>query len=100
MNKILDILIRWRTALLGVVFAAAAVLPAILNAPEVLAIVPEQYRPYLIAAGFILMYLTRPRAASRASDPEVKVAKEIAKTDLPSTVIIKEDGETTAVIRA
>ena len=100
MNQVTDILIRWRTALLGALFALSAVLPALLNAPEVLAVVPEQYRPYVIALGFVLMYLTRPRPATRAADPEVQVKKAISETDIPSTIIVKEAGETTAVIRA
>ena len=100
MNQILDVLIRWRTALLGALLALAAVLPAILNAPEVLAIVPEQYRPYLIAAGFIAMYMTRPRPATRAADPEVQVKREISRTEKPSTIVVQEAGAVTAVISA
>lgn len=100
MNQIIDFFIRWRTALLGALFALAAALPSLLNAPEVLAVVPDQYRPYVIALGFVLMYLTRPRPATRAADPEVQVKKEIEKTDKPSTIVVQESGAVTAVISA
>lgn len=70
-----DVLVRWRTALLGFIFAAAAALPALINAPEVLAIIPGEYRPYVIALAFFLMYLTRPRPAVRADDYEASVSR-------------------------
>lgn len=96
-----DIIVRWRTAILGFVFAALSVLPALLNAPEIVAIVPVEWRPYVIAAGFIAMYLTRPRAASRAADPEVQVAKAIEATPGPTTVVVTDGaGTPTAVVNA
>lgn len=76
MKAILETLTRWRTAILGAVFAAAAALPALLGAPEVLAIVPDKYKPYVIAAGYILLWLTRPRPAVLPTDPEVDMRKD------------------------
>ena len=94
----LDFIIRWRTALLGFVLAALSAAPALLNAPEILAIVPPEWRPYVIAAGFLAMYLTRPRPATRASDPEVQVANAVSKGD--SVLVVSPDKGTKAVIDA
>lgn len=94
----LDFIIRWRTALLGFVLAALSALPALLNAPEILAVVPAEWRPYVIAAGFLAMYLTRPRPATRASDPEVRVANAVSKGD--TVVVAAPTGEAKAVIDA
>lgn len=68
-------LVRWRTLVVGWLFAAAAALPALLNAPEVIAVIPAEYRPYVIAAGFILMWLTRPRAAVLPDSLEASVSR-------------------------
>jgi hypothetical protein len=70
-----DIIVRWRTALVGLLFAAAAALPSLLGAPEVLAVIPAEYRPYAIALAFVLMWATRPRAAVRASDYEASLGR-------------------------
>ncbi|MBN9335786.1 hypothetical protein [Devosia sp.] len=76
MKRLLETLVRWRTAILGALFAAAAALPSLLGAPEVLAVVPAEYRPYVIAAGYILIWLTRPRAAVLPNDPEVDMRRD------------------------
>jgi hypothetical protein len=67
--------VKWRTAIVGWLFAAAAALPPVLNAPEVLAIVPAEYRPYVIAGAFLLMWLTRPRAAVLPDSLEASVSR-------------------------
>lgn len=77
-DKLLQVwtwLVRWRTLVVGWLFAAAAALPALLNAPEVIAVIPAEYRPYVIAAGFILMWLTRPRAAVLPDSLEASVSR-------------------------
>lgn len=93
-----DIIVRWRTAILGFLLATASVLPALLNAPEILAIVPAEWRPYIIAAGFLAMYLTRPRPATRAADPEVQVANAVSAGD--TVLVVSPDTGTKAVIDA
>lgn len=84
-----DIIVRWRTAILAFLLSAASVLPALLNAPEILAIIPSEWRPYVIAGGFLAMYLTRWRPAARADDPEVQVAKAISENPGPTTVVVE-----------
>ena len=74
--RVWETLVRWRTLILGWLFAAAAALPSLLGAPEVLAIIPAEYRSYAVAAGFILIWLTRPRAAVLPSDPEVDMRND------------------------
>lgn len=92
-------IVRGRTYLLNGVLALAFILPEVLNSPEILAVIPAPYQRWFLVAAFLANIWMRPRPASIASDPEVQVRKAIEKTDLPSTIIIKEEGETTAVIR-
>lgn len=68
-------LVRWRTAVLGWLFAAAVALPSLLGAPEILALFPPEWRPYVTAAAFILVYLTRPRAAVLPDSLEASVSR-------------------------
>lgn len=79
MTKLWETLVRWRTLILGWLFAAAAALPSLLGAPEVLAVLPSEYRPYAVAAAFILLWLTRPRAAVIATDLEASVSRSKRK---------------------
>lgn len=98
----LDLLIRWRTWLLNVTLALAFILPEVLNSPEILAIIPRDYQRWFLVAAFLLNIWMRPRPASRASDPEVRVAKAIHETPGPTTVVVASEttGEATAVVNA
>lgn len=96
--KIWDFIVRWRTRLFNWIGAVAVLLPPILGAPEILAIIPQTYLPYAMAAVFLINYWMRPRVATRAADPEVQVKKAISETDIPSTIVVKEAGQTKAVI--
>ena len=71
-DRIWDIAVRWRTWLVNVSLALMLILPDLLNSPEVLAIIPESWTKYVIAAGFLLNILMRPRKAARARDFEAK----------------------------
>ena len=95
-----DFIVRWRTRLFNWIGAAVALLPSILGAPEIIAIIPPKYLPYVLAAVFLINYWMRPRVASRAADPEVQVAKEIKQAEGPVTVTVKEAGEKPVVIDA
>lgn len=100
MQRIWEGVVRFRTWILNVTLALAFILPEVLNSPEILALIPPGYQRWFLVGAFLLNIWMRPRPASIATDPEVQVRKEIEKTDLPSTIIVKEAGETTAVIRA
>lgn len=100
MNRIWETLVRWRVYFVNIALALAFILPEVLNSPEVLALIPAQYQRWFLVGAFLLNIWMRPRPASIASDPEVQVKKAIEQTDVPSTIIVKEAGATTAVINA
>lgn len=107
MELLWDLLVRLRTWILGIATIIAILLPdllplaaSLINDPKIVAILPEGWSKYAGAIGTVLTIWSRWRPATRASDPEVKVAKAIKETDLTSTIIVKEDGETKAVIQA
>ena len=105
--RIWDFIVRFRTWLLGVVGVIIMVVPLpdlislaaqILNAPEIVAVLPPGWKTWAAAIGFILMVWSRPRPASRAADPEVKVKNAISETSDPSTIKVIENGDVKAVI--
>lgn len=76
MNMVVEKLIRWRTWIVNGLLAILTVAPEILNAPEVLAVVPHEYQRYFLAALFLINILMRPRPAVLPTDPEVNMRKE------------------------
>jgi predicted cobalt transporter CbtA len=81
MNQIWEAIVRFRTWIVNVVASLLILLPELLNAPEVLAVVPQQYQKYVFVAALILNIIMRPRPAAMAKDPEVQIAKAIATND-------------------
>lgn len=77
-NQTWLLLVRWRTWLFNTAWALVLIAPEVLNAPEVLAVFPAEYRTYVVVAGFLVNIWMRPRPAVVASDPEVRF-KQIAK---------------------
>jgi len=75
MNKVWDFLVRWRTRLFNGIGAFLVLAAPLLGAPEVQAIIPPQYLPYVIAAVFIINVWMRPRVAVRADDVEASVSR-------------------------
>lgn len=75
MNKVWDFLVRWRTRLFNGVGAFLVLIAPLLGAPEVQAIIPPKYLPYVIAAVFIINFWMRPRVAVRADDMEASVSR-------------------------
>ena len=61
--KILETLERWRTWVVNLLAAALIVLPELLNAPEVIAVVPTQYHKWVFVAALLLNIWMRPRPA-------------------------------------
>jgi len=72
MSKLWEHLVRFRTYVANIFFASLILAPDILNSPEVVAVLPEQYQRWVIAAGFLVNIWMRPRPAVISTDPEVK----------------------------
>lgn len=70
--KIWETLVRWRTWLVNMIGAALLLLPELLNAPEVLAVIPQSYQKWVFLAVFLLNIWMRPRPAVLAKDVEAK----------------------------
>lgn len=107
MQIIWDFLVRFRTWLIGIAGIVAMMLPdllvvsaQVLNAPQIIAVLPEGWKTWAGAIGFILLIWSRWRPATRAADPEVQVRKALKDTDYPATVVVEAGGETKAVIDA
>jgi len=75
MTSILKTIARWRTWVVNMLLVFATLAPEILNAPEILAIVPQEYQRMFLAGLFLLNIWLRPRPAVLPSDPEVQVKK-------------------------
>lgn len=68
--KIWEALVRFRTWAVNLFAAALIVLPELLNAPEVLAVIPVQYQKYVFVAALLLNIWMRPRPAVMKKDVE------------------------------
>lgn len=107
MSAFWDFLVRLRTWLIGFVGIVLVLLPdllpivgELLNAPELIAVLPEDWRKYAAVAAIVFTVWSRWRPATRTADPEVQVKRAIKGTDHPATVIVEAGGETKAVIDA
>lgn len=67
---IFEIVARFRTWIFNLILVVAVMAPEILNAPEILAVVPPQFQRYFLAFLFILNIWMRPRPAVLAKDVE------------------------------
>lgn len=61
-------IVRFRTWLVNGIGALLILLPELLNAPEVLAIIPQQYQKYVFVAALLINIWLRPRPAVVKSD--------------------------------
>lgn len=68
MAKIIETIARWRTWIVNMVLAALTVAPELLNAPEILALVPQDYQRYFLAGLFLINIWLRPRPAVLPSE--------------------------------
>ncbi len=81
MKQIWEILTRWRTWIVNSFGVALLLLPELLNAPEIIAIIPQHYQKYVFAGALVLNILMRPRKALVQSDPAMQVQKAIKNSD-------------------
>jgi hypothetical protein len=70
LTKVWEFLVRFRTWVVNMAGAALILLPDILSAPEVIAVVPLNYQKYVIVTVFFLNILMRPRPAVMKKDLE------------------------------
>lgn len=77
MTEFLKMLARWRTWVVNAILVLITLAPEILNAPEILAVVPQDYQRYFLAGLFVLNIWLRPRPAVLPSDPEVQIKKAV-----------------------
>jgi hypothetical protein len=98
MNRIWETLVRWRTWLVNIFASLLIVLPELLNAPEVLAVIPVEYQKYVFVGALLLNILMRPRAATTKDDPEVKVREMVKAADGPALITVKADGDTKSIV--
>lgn len=75
MKALLKTIARWRTWVLNILLVFATLAPEILNAPEILAVVPQEYQRMFLAGLFLLNIWMRPRPAVLPGDPEVQAKK-------------------------
>jgi hypothetical protein len=68
--QIWEALVRFRTWVVNMFAAAMILIPELLNAPEVIAVVPIQYQKYVFVAALLLNIWMRPRPAVMAKDVE------------------------------
>lgn len=69
--------IRFRTWIVNLLLVLATLAPEILNSPEILAIVPQEWQRYFLAGIFLLNIWMRPRPAVLSGDPEAQIRKEM-----------------------
>ena len=79
MNKVWETLVRWRTWIVNVFASLLLVLPELLNAPEVIAVIPMEYQKYVFVAALLLNILMRPRPAVVSTDLEASVSRSKRK---------------------
>lgn len=61
-------IVQFRTWIVNTLFVFAMLLPEILNMPELVAILPPEYRPYLAVLIAVINIWMRPRPAVMKKD--------------------------------
>lgn len=75
MKRIFEAVVRFRTWLANLSFAALIVAPDLINSPEILAAIPAEYQRYVVAAAFLINIWMRPRPAVLATDLEASISR-------------------------
>lgn len=70
MTGLWDTIARWRTLLFNAIGAFIFAIAPLLGAPELLAVIPQEYQKYLILVVFVVNYWMRPRPAVLKKDIE------------------------------
>ena len=96
-DKVFEFAARFRTWLVNLIGAALIILPELLNAPEILALVPQSSQKWIFAAALLLNIWMRPRPAQLQSDPDVQV-RNILKSTENATIVVTEAGKTMAKV--
>lgn len=78
-STLVEIAVRWRTWLVNLFASLLILLPELLNAPEVIAVIPVQYQKYVFVAALVLNIIMRPRPAVMADDLEASVSRSKRK---------------------
>jgi hypothetical protein len=68
--KVWDFLVRFRTWLVNTGFMLLLFVPDVVNQPQLLAVIPQGYHKYVVAAAFVINIWLRPRPAARAKDQQ------------------------------
>lgn len=97
LDKIWDVLVRWRNWFVAAIGGAMILLPELLSSPELLAVIPTGYHKWVYFGALMLGLAVRWRPATRAADPEVQ-AKKAADVEAKATgesvsLLIKSAGE-------
>lgn len=79
MKTFINAVVRFRTWIVNLAITVALIAPSLLNAPEILAIVPAEYHRWVLAAAFLINIWMRPRPAVLASDIEASVSRSRKK---------------------
>lgn len=94
--RLWDFVIRFRTWIIVGAGELLLVIPDLLtelNAdPDFAALVPEHWRHWIAVVILLLTLWSRFRPATRAADPEVKVAKALKDIEAPAAVVVREAG--------
>lgn len=107
LTKLWDFTVRLRTWLIGVIGMFALFLPDlltvlgdILNSPQIVAVLPENWKAWAGAIGFICLVWSRWRPATRTADAEVQVKQLIngSADDVEISVKSKASGRVKATI--
>jgi hypothetical protein len=100
MNKLWDFIVRWRTRLFNGIGALLVLIAPLLGAPEVQAVIPPKYLPYVIAAVFIINFWMRPRVAATKDDAEVQVRETLKRAEGPALITVKTTDATKTIVNA
>lgn len=107
LTNLMDFTVRFRTWLIGAVGMIALFLPDllvvfsdILNSPQIVAILPENWKAWAGAIGFGCLVWSRWRPATRTADAEVQVGQLIKRSKDETRIEVKSvaSGRTKAVL--